>query len=259
MRAPTSTASSRRRTARSTTARSPNQVEYLSAIDEGEYVIAQANSPLNKDGSFSEDFVSCRFKGESELRPPSEVNFMDVSPMQTVSVAAALVPFLEHDDANRALMGANMQRQAVPTLRAQTPLVGTGIERAVARDSGVTVAAKRGGVIDQVDAGRIVVRVNEAEIGGDDAGVDIYTLTKYTRSNQNTNLNQRPLVNVGDIVARRRRAGRRFRRPISASSRSARTCWSRSCRGTATTSRTRSCSPSAWSRRIATRRSTSKS
>ena len=121
--------------------------------------------------------------------------------MQTVSVAAALVPFLEHDDANRALMGANMQRQAVPTLRAQTPLVGTGIERAVARDSGVTVAAKRGGVIDQVDAGRIVVRVNEAEIGGDDAGVDIYTLTKYTRSNQNTNLNQRPLVNVGDIVA----------------------------------------------------------
>src|SRR6478736_1630742 len=152
-----------------------NQVEYLSAIDEGEYVIAQANSPLNKDGSFSEDFVSCRFKGESELRPPSEVNFMDVSPMQTVSVAAALVPFLEHDDANRALMGANMQRQAVPTLRAQTPLVGTGIERAVARDSGVTVAAKRGGVIDQVDAGRIVVRAHEDEIGDNDAGVDIYT------------------------------------------------------------------------------------
>ena len=118
-----------------------------------------------------------------------------------MSVAAALVPFLEHDDANRALMGANMQRQAVPTLRAQTPLVGTGIERAVARDSGVTVAAKRGGVIDQVDAGRIVVRAHEAEIGGDDAGVDIYTLTKYTRSNQNTNINQRPLVNVGDIVA----------------------------------------------------------
>ncbi|MGH8172747.1 MAG: DNA-directed RNA polymerase subunit beta, partial [Rhodanobacteraceae bacterium] len=178
-----------------------NHVEYLSAIDEGEYVIAQANSPLNKDGTFSEDFVSCRFHGESELRPPAEVQYMDVSPMQTVSVAAALVPFLEHDDANRALMGANMQRQAVPTLRAQTPLVGTGIERAVARDSGVTVAAKRGGVIDQVDAGRIVVRAHEAEIGGDDAGVDIYTLTKYTRSNQNTNLNQRPLVNVGDIVA----------------------------------------------------------
>jgi DNA-directed RNA polymerase subunit beta len=127
---------------------------------------------------------------------------MDVSPMQTVSVAAALVPFLEHDDANRALMGANMQRQAVPTLRSQTPLVGTGIERAVARDSGVITSAKRGGVIDQVDAGRIVVRVNEEEVGDNDAGVDIYTLTKYTRSNQNTNLNQRPLVNVGDIVAK---------------------------------------------------------
>ena len=120
--------------------------------------------------------------------------------MQTVSVAAALVPFLEHDDANRALMGANMQRQAVPTLRSQTPLVGTGIERAVARDSGVTVAARRGGVIDQVDAGRIVVRVHENQVGESDAGVDIYTLTKYTRSNQNTNLNQRPLVNVGDRV-----------------------------------------------------------
>jgi len=179
-----------------------NEVKFLSAIDEGEYVIAQANSPLNKDGTFTEDFVSCRVHGESELRPPSEVNFMDVSPMQTVSVAAALVPFLEHDDANRALMGANMQRQAVPTLRSQTPLVGTGIERAVARDSGVTVAARRAGLIDQVDAGRIVVRVNEDEIGDNDAGVDIYTLTKYTRSNQNTNLNQRPLVNVGDRVER---------------------------------------------------------
>ena len=179
-----------------------NQVEFLSAIDEGEYVIAQANSPLNKDGSFIEAFVSCRFRGESELRPSSEINYMDVSPMQTVSVAAALVPFLEHDDANRALMGANMQRQAVPTLRSQKPLVGTGIERAVARDSGVTVAARRAGVIDQVDAGRIVVRVNEDQVGNNDAGVDIYTLTKYTRSNQNTNLNQRPLVNVGDRVER---------------------------------------------------------
>jgi DNA-directed RNA polymerase subunit beta len=178
-----------------------NTVDYLSAIEEGDHVIAQANSPL-KDGAFVEDFVSCRFRGESELRPASEVDYMDVSPMQTVSVAAALVPFLEHDDANRALMGANMQRQAVPTLRSQTPLVGTGIERAVARDSGVIVTAKRGGVIDQVDAGRIVVRVNEEEVGDNDAGVDIYTLTKYTRSNQNTNLNQRPLVNVGDIVAK---------------------------------------------------------
>ncbi len=179
-----------------------DKVDYLSAIEEGQFVIAQANSPLNGDGSFSENFVSCRFRGESELRAPAEVQYMDVSPMQTVSVAAALVPFLEHDDANRALMGANMQRQAVPTLRSEAPLVGTGIERAVARDSGVTVAAARGGVIDQIDAGRIVVRVDEKEIGEDAAAVEIYTLTKYTRSNQNTNLNQRPLVNVGDKVAR---------------------------------------------------------
>ena len=178
-----------------------DKVDYLSAIEEGDHVIAQANSPL-KDGKFVEDFVSCRFRGESELRPAAEVGYMDVSPMQTVSVAAALVPFLEHDDANRALMGANMQRQAVPTLRSQTPLVGTGIERAVARDSGVITTAKRGGVIDQVDAARIVVRANEDEVGDNDAGVDIYTLTKYTRSNQNTNLNQRPLVNVGDIVSK---------------------------------------------------------
>ncbi|HRA81831.1 MAG TPA: DNA-directed RNA polymerase subunit beta, partial [Thauera sp.] len=177
-----------------------NEVEFLSAIDEGDHVIAQANSPLSKDGAFTEEFVSCRSHGESELRPPSDVEYMDVSPMQTVSVAAALVPFLEHDDANRALMGANMQRQAVPTLRAQTPVVGTGIERAVARDSGVIVAARRGGEIDQVDAARIVVRVHEDQIGENDAGVDIYPLTKYTRSNQNTNLNQRPLVNVGDKV-----------------------------------------------------------
>ncbi len=179
-----------------------DKVDYLSAIEEGDHVIAQANSPLDKHGGFVEDFVSCRFRGESELRPAAEVDYMDVSPMQTVSVAAALVPFLEHDDANRALMGANMQRQAVPTLRSQTPLVGTGIERAVARDSGVIATAKRGGVIDQVDAARIVVRVNEEEVGDNDAGVDIYTLTKYTRSNQNTNLNQRPLVNVGDVVAK---------------------------------------------------------
>jgi DNA-directed RNA polymerase subunit beta len=179
-----------------------DKVEYLSAIEEGEFVIAQANSPLHKDGSFAEEFVSCRFRGESELRPAAEIQYMDVSPMQTVSVAAALVPFLEHDDANRALMGANMQRQAVPTLRSQAPLVGTGIERAVARDSGVTAVARRGGVIDQVDAGRIVVRVHEKEIGENDPGVDIYTLTKYTRSNQNTCMNQRPLVNVGDVVAK---------------------------------------------------------
>src|SRR5882724_10510685 len=179
-----------------------DKVDFLSAIEEGEYVIAQANSIMNKDASFAEDFVACRFKGESELRHSPDIQYMDVSPMQTVSVAAALVPFLEHDDANRALMGANMQRQAVPTLRSQTPLVGTGIERPVARDSGVTAVARRGGVIDQVDAGRIVVRAHETEVGDNDAGVDIYTLTKYTRSNQNTCMNQTPLVNVGDVVAK---------------------------------------------------------
>lgn len=179
-----------------------DEIEYLSAIEENEYVIAQANAQRDDKGKITAPFVACRYQGESMLRPPSEIHFMDVSPMQTVSVAAALVPFLEHDDANRALMGANMQRQAVPTLRSQKPLVGTGIERAVARDSGVTVNARRGGVIEQIDAGRIVVKVNEAEIvGSADAGVDIYTLIKYTRSNQNTCINQRPLVNVGDVIA----------------------------------------------------------
>ncbi len=180
-----------------------DDVEFLSAIEENEYVIAQANAPRDSKNKITAPFVACRYQGESLLKPPAEIHFMDVSPMQTVSVAAALVPFLEHDDANRALMGANMQRQAVPTLRAQKPLVGTGIERAVARDSGVTVNARRGGVIEQIDAARIVVKVNEVEISGEqDAGVDIYSLIKYTRSNQNTCINQTPLVNVGDVVAR---------------------------------------------------------
>ncbi|MBB5209805.1 DNA-directed RNA polymerase subunit beta [Chiayiivirga flava] len=179
-----------------------DQIDFLSAIEEAEFAVAQANSLLTKDGAFAEQFVPSRYQGESLLRAANEIQYMDVSPMQTVSVAAALVPFIEHDDANRALMGANMQRQAVPTLRAQTPLVGTGIERFVARDSGVNSVAIRGGVIDQVDAGRIVVRANEEEVGENDAGVDIYTLVKYTRSNQNTCINQRPLVNVGDRVER---------------------------------------------------------
>jgi len=180
-----------------------DKVEYLSAIEENEYVIAQANAPRDAKGVITAPFVACRYQGESLLKPPAEIHFMDVSPMQTVSVAAALVPFLEHDDANRALMGANMQRQAVPTLRSQKPLVGTGIERAVARDSGVTVNARRGGTVEQIDAARIVVKVDESEISGEhDAGVDIYSLIKYTRSNQNTCINQTPLVNVGDRVAR---------------------------------------------------------
>ncbi|NIP18020.1 MAG: DNA-directed RNA polymerase subunit beta [Xanthomonadales bacterium] len=176
------------------------QVEYLSAIEEGDFVIAQANAELDKNGKFVDEFIPCRHQGEFTLKEPTDVNYMDVSPKQIVSVAASLVPFLEHDDANRALMGSNMQRQAVPTLRAEKPLVGTGMERAVATDSGVTAVARRGGVVDQVDAGRIVVRVNEEEVPAGDPGVDIYNLTKYQRSNQNTCMNQRPLVVVGDVV-----------------------------------------------------------
>ena len=177
-----------------------DKVEFLSAIEEYEFAIAQANAELNDKGEFQKEYITCRYQADTLLKPPSEIQYMDVSPMQSVSVAAALVPFIEHDDANRALMGANMQRQAVPTLRSQKPLVGTGIERAVARDSGVTVNALRGGVVDQVDAGRIVVRVNEKEVGVNDAGVDIYNLVKYTRSNQNTCINQTPLVRVGDRI-----------------------------------------------------------
>ena len=176
-------------------------VEYLSAIEEGEYVIAQANAELDKSGKFVDEFIPCRHLGEFTLKEPSDISYMDVSPKQIVSVAASLVPFLEHDDANRALMGSNMQRQAVPTLKAEKPLVGTGMERSVATDSGVTAVARRGGIVDQVDAGRIVVRANEEEVPVGDPGVDIYNLTKYQRSNQNTCMNQRPLVRVGDIVS----------------------------------------------------------
>ncbi|MDG4559708.1 MAG: DNA-directed RNA polymerase subunit beta [Candidatus Competibacter sp.] len=179
-----------------------DQIDYLSAIEEGQYVIAQANAPLDFDGRLTDDLVSCRHLNEFTLTAPDKVQYMDVSPKQIVSVAAALIPFLEHDDANRALMGSNMQRQAVPTLRAEKPLVGTGMERIVARDSGVCVIARRGGRVDSVDAGRIVVRVNDAETEAGEPGVDIYNLTKYTRSNQNTCINQRPLVHVDDIVAR---------------------------------------------------------
>ena len=179
-----------------------NLIDYLSAIEEGQYVIAQANAPLDPDGRLTDDLVSCRHLNEFTLTAPDKVQYMDVSPKQIVSVAAALIPFLEHDDANRALMGSNMQRQAVPTLRAEKPLVGTGMERIVARDSGVCVIARRGGRVDSVDAGRLVVRVDDAETEAGEPGVDIYNLTKYTRSNQNTCINQRPLVHVDDIVAR---------------------------------------------------------
>ena len=180
-----------------------DEVEFLSAIEEGEFVIAQANADLDAKGRFVDELIPCRHMGEFALQQPSDIQYMDVSPRQIVSVAASLVPFLEHDDANRALMGSNMQRQAVPTLRVDKPLVGTGMERVVATDSGVTTVALRGGVVDQVDSGRIVVRANEEEVGEDDPGVDIYNLIKYQRSNQNTCMNQRPLVKVGDVVAKR--------------------------------------------------------
>ncbi|MCX7898425.1 MAG: DNA-directed RNA polymerase subunit beta [Rhodocyclaceae bacterium] len=179
-----------------------DEIVYLSAIEEGKYVIAQANAPLDKKGRFIDELVSCRYKGEFELKAPEEIQFMDVAPGQIVSVAASLIPFLEHDDANRALMGANMQRQAVPCLRPEKPLVGTGIERTVAVDSGTAVQALRGGVVDYVDANRIVVRVSDEETVAGEVGVDIYNLTKYTRSNQNTNINQRPIVKVGDVIAK---------------------------------------------------------
>ena len=178
------------------------EIEYLSAIEEGNYVIAQANATLDKKGKLTDELVSCRFKGEFELKTPDEVQYMDVAPGQIVSVAASLIPFLEHDDANRALMGANMQRQAVPCLRPEKALVGTGIERTVAVDSGTAVQALRGGAVDYIDANRIVVRVHDAETVPGEVGVDIYNLTKYTRSNQNTNINQRPIVTVGDIIAK---------------------------------------------------------
>ena len=177
------------------------EVEYLSAIVESDYIIAQASVLLDDDGNIIEDLVEVRHLGEFTKASRDSVNFMDVSPQQVVSVAASMIPFLEHDDANRALMGSNMQRQAVPTLRADKPLVGTGMERIVARDSGVCVVAKRGGIIETVDAARIVIRANDAETASGDAGVDIYNLTKYRRSNQNTCINQKPLVVQGDRVA----------------------------------------------------------
>jgi DNA-directed RNA polymerase subunit beta len=179
-----------------------SDIEYLSAINESQFVIAQASAELNNKGKFVEDMVAVRHLNEFTVKAPEEIDYMDVSPRQVVSVAASLIPFLEHDDANRALMGSNMQRQAVPTLSAEAPLVGTGIERTVASDSGVCAVARRGGVIESVDSGRIVVRVSDSEVESGEAGVDIYNLTKYTRSNQNTCINQRPIIKQGDQVSR---------------------------------------------------------
>jgi DNA-directed RNA polymerase subunit beta len=179
-----------------------DEIHYLSAIEEGQYVIAQANAKIDAKGKLADELVSCRNRNEFMLSSPDKIQYMDVAPAQIVSVAASLIPFLEHDDANRALMGSNMQRQAVPCLRPEKPLVGTGVERTAAVDSGTAVMARRGGKVDYVDASRIVVRVNDTETAAGEVGVDIYNLTKYKRSNQNTNINQRPLVEIGDHIAR---------------------------------------------------------
>jgi len=220
-----------------------DEVVYLSAMEEARYIIAQANAELAPNGTFTEDLIVCRHAGDVELVPPEKVDLIDVSPKQLVSVAAALIPFLENDDANRALMGSNMQRQAVPLITAEAPLVGTGMEEVVARDSGAAIGARRTGIVDQVDATRIVIRATE-ETDPSKSGVDIYNLRKFQRSNQNTCINQRPLVRVGDS-SRPARLSLTGLRPISASLRSGVTCWSRSCRGWATTSRIPSSSPSA--------------
>ncbi|MGC1819142.1 MAG: DNA-directed RNA polymerase subunit beta, partial [Casimicrobiaceae bacterium] len=179
-----------------------DEIHYLSAIEEGQYVIAQANAKVDGKGRLADELVSSRNRNEFMLSMPDKIQYMDVAPAQIVSVAASLIPFLEHDDANRALMGSNMQRQAVPCLRPEKPVVGTGVERTAAVDSGTAVMARRGGKVDYVDASRIVVRVNDAETAAGEVGVDIYNLTKYKRSNQNTNINQRPLVRIGDVIAR---------------------------------------------------------
>ena len=178
-----------------------DEVIYLSAMEEGRYYVAQANQSVDGRGHFTEDLIVCRHAGDVLMMPPDRVDYMDVSPKQLVSVAAALIPFLENDDANRALMGSNMQRQAVPLVRSEAPFVGTGMEGVVARDSGAAIAARRTGVIDQVDATRIVVRATE-DLDPTKSGVDIYRLQKFQRSNQNTCINQRPLVKVGDSVAK---------------------------------------------------------
>ena len=179
-----------------------DECDYLSAIEEGDFYIAQSSAQTDAEGQFVDDLVSCRYKSEFTMATPDKINYIDVSPKQTVSVAASLIPFLEHDDANRALMGSNMQRQAVPTLRPDKPLVGTGMERKVAVDSGATVSARRSGVVDSVDAARVVVKVNSGEVEGDDIDVDIYNLVKFKRSNHNTCVNQKPIVKVGDKVTK---------------------------------------------------------
>ncbi len=191
-----------------------SEIKYFSALEEEDHPIAQANAPLDETGRFANDLVNARQNGEFMLMNRDEIELMDVSPKQLVSVAASLIPFLENDDANRALMGSNMQRQAVPLLRADAPLVGTGMERIVAHDSGAAVVARHHGIVESVDAARIVVKIDEGEVDETGTGVDIYTLTKFIRSNQNTCLNQKPIVKVGDRVKKRRDDRRRPLHPV---------------------------------------------
>ena len=179
-----------------------DEVIYLNADEEENYTIAQANSPIDESGKFSEEFVSCRRRGDFIFCNPSEIDFMDVNPQQLVSVAASLIPFLENDDANRALMGSNMMRQAVPLVKSEAPLVGTGFESKVARDSGAVVIAKNSGYVHQVDSSRVVIRSDSKNISKDKSGVDIYNLKKFQRSNQSTAINQKPIVKIGDYVQR---------------------------------------------------------
>ena len=227
-------------------------------MEEMRHHVAQANAEIDAKGKLTGDLITCRFTGDVLLVSPDKVDYIDVSPKQLVSVAAALIPFLENDDANRALMGSNMQRQAVPLIKAEAPLVGTGMEEVVARDSGAAIAARRTGVVDQVDATRIVIRATE-ETDPSKPGVDIYRLRKFQRSNQNTCINQRPLVTRGRSRSRPARSSPTVPRRTSAIWRSARTCSSRSCRGWATTSRTPSSSPSASCPTTSSPRSTSRS
>ena len=215
-----------------------NEVIYLSAMEEARFRVAQATISIGSNGAIEEDLINCRVNGDFEMVPPEMVDLLDVSPKQIVSVAAALIPFLENDDANRALMGSNMQRQAVPLLQAEAPLVGTGMEEVVARDSGAAISARRAGVVDQVDATRIVIRATE-ETDASKSGVDIYNLRKFQRSNQSTCIIQRPLVRVGDRVE----VGDVVADGPSTSLANWRwdaMCLSLSCLGMATTSRTRS-------------------
>ena len=235
--------------------------DYLSAWEEDKYIIAQANVKLDAEGKMTADLVNARKQGNFILIHREEVEYMDVSPKQLVSVAASLIPFLENDDANRALMGSNMQRQAVPLLRAEAPYVGTGMERVTARDSGAVRLCKRSGVIESVDSERIIVRVegniHEGQMSRE-VGADIYQLTKFKRSNQNTCINQKPIVTWAN-GSRRATCSPTVPAPKTANSRSAATSWWRSCRGAGTTSKTRSWSAKSWSRKTTTPRSTSRS